>query len=48
MLTTALDLLGVALVATGAALLFAWPAALIVVGIAVLAASLAEPWRTSR
>lgn len=47
MLTTALDLLGVALICCG--LFFvAWPLAVIAAGVASLALSWAEPWNRGR
>lgn len=47
MLTTALDLLGVALICAG--LFFvAWPLAVAAAGVALIAVSYAEPWKRER
>lgn len=47
MLTTALDVLGVALICAGLYFI-AWPLALVAAGGAVLAMSYIEPWRRER
>lgn len=47
MLTTALDLLGVALICCGLYFV-AWPLAIVAAGLALLALSYAEPWKQGR
>lgn len=47
MLTTALDLLGIALICLGLYFV-AWPFAIVAGGVALLALSWAEPWNSER